>query len=121
MKKYPAKLLAEIKKNLEEEKEKLAKRLKALSLEDPFANPDRVNDNAASDTEAKEEIDHERIEALQNDIKKNILSLEEALQRIEKGKYGFCEKCGEMIDTDRLAAYPTAKYCIACQNKTGAK
>lgn len=116
MKKYPAEILEKIKNDLSQEREKLEERLKNLSLEDPFADPDRVNDNAASDTEAKEEIDHERIEALQNDIKANQASIDEALKRIKKGTYGFCENCGKMIDTDRLAAYPTAKYCIDCQN-----
>lgn len=118
MKKYPSHLLKEIKKNLLREQNKLQKRLKVLNLEDPFSNPDRVNDNAASDTEAKEEIDHERIEALKNDINKGLNLVSEALLRIEKGTYGFCEKCKEMIDTDRLAAFPTAKFCMRCVKKT---
>lgn len=116
MKKYPTEILEKINSDLLEEKKKLEVRLKNLSLEDPFADPDRVNDNAASDTEAKEEIDHERIEALQDDIRANLTSIDEALKRIKKGTYGFCENCGKMIDTDRLAAHPTAKYCIDCQN-----
>lgn len=115
MKQYPKEVLHKIKISLIEEEEKLKKQLKKLSLEDPFTDPDRLNDNAASDTDAKEEVDHERIEALKSDISLNLKQIEEALQRIKKGNYGFCENCKKMIDTERLAAYPTAKFCMSCQ------
>ena len=38
-----------------------------------------------------------------------------ALQRIEDGSFGRCEKCGNKIDTRRLDAVPFATMCIACQ------
>ncbi len=115
MKKYPKEILDKIKSELLTEKEKLEVRLRNLNEDDPFSNPDRLNDNAASDTEAKEEIDHERIEALKQTINNDLKSIEESLVRIQKGNFGFCENCKEMIDTDRLGVYPTVKYCIKCQ------
>lgn len=115
MKKYPKEILDKIKSELLAEKDKLEARLKNLNQDDPFSNPERLNDNAASDTEAKEEIDHERIEALKQTINNDLKAIDEALIRIQKGSFGFCENCKEMIDTDRLGAYPTAKYCIKCQ------
>lgn len=39
----------------------------------------------------------------------------EALEKINKGEYGICEKCGKMISKKRLQALPWAKYCIDCQ------
>ncbi len=45
--------------------------------------------------------------------------LEEALQRIENGQYGFCRDCGSLIDKERLEAVPIAQQCIKC--KTAAK
>lgn len=38
-----------------------------------------------------------------------------ALQRIEDGSYGSCERCGEAISEKRLEALPFARYCITCQ------
>ena len=38
----------------------------------------------------------------------------DALERIEKGKYGKCAECGEDIPFDRLEANPAAKTCVAC-------
>jgi RNA polymerase-binding transcription factor DksA len=34
---------------------------------------------------------------------------------VKLGKYGICEKCGKMIDTDRLAINPEATTCIDCE------
>lgn len=115
MKKYPEAVLKTIKKNLILEKAKLTEQLKKLKQEDPFSDPERVNDNAASDTDAKEEVDHERIEALQIDIQDNLTAITAALERIKNGSYGFCKNCKKMIDTDRLNVNPTAKFCITCE------
>ena len=37
--------------------------------------------------------------------------------RIAAGRYGICIDCGTAIDFKRLDAYPTAKRCIACQQR----
>lgn len=121
MQKYPANILKKIKENLLDEQKKLAERLNKLNLEDPFIDTERINDNAASDTDAKEEVDHERIEALKEEINTDSRAISEALVRIKKRTYGFCEKCGKMIDTDRLNIYPTAKFCMSCEKKNGRK
>lgn len=44
-------------------------------------------------------------------------SLDEALERIERGEYGKCMECDELIGTKRLDAVPSAKLCIACKSK----
>ncbi len=38
-----------------------------------------------------------------------------ALQKIEDGSFGDCERCGEAIAEKRLDALPFARYCITCQ------
>lgn len=43
--------------------------------------------------------------------------IDEALARIEKGRYGICEGCGEDIAIKRLEARPVAKYCIDCKKE----
>jgi sigma-B regulation protein RsbU (phosphoserine phosphatase) len=35
-----------------------------------------------------------------------------ALQRIEEGRFGLCETCGDPIETDRLLANPIERYCL---------
>jgi DnaK suppressor protein len=38
-----------------------------------------------------------------------------ALQKLEDGSFGACERCGETISEKRLDALPFARYCIDCQ------
>ena len=40
-----------------------------------------------------------------------------ALERLEKGTYGFCESCDEAISAKRLRALPEAKLCITCSRE----
>jgi DnaK suppressor protein len=52
---------------------------------------------------------------LLNDLKEKQTQIEEAIQRLENGKFGICAHCGEDIKVDRLRAKPYAKYCIKCK------
>jgi len=38
-----------------------------------------------------------------------------ALEKIEKGRYGNCEKCGKEIDEKRLKISPEARFCLNCK------
>ena len=49
--------------------------------------------------------------------RKLILKIEEALERIEDGSFGICEKCGEDISEQRLKARPVTTHCIDCKKK----
>ena len=42
-----------------------------------------------------------------------------ALDRIEAGTFGTCERCGNQIPEERLEARPTATLCVACKQATG--
>ncbi|MGB8412512.1 MAG: TraR/DksA C4-type zinc finger protein [Candidatus Binatus sp.] len=42
-------------------------------------------------------------------------AIDAALSRLERGRYGICEKCKEEIPLERLKAVPFAAYCIDCQ------
>ncbi len=41
--------------------------------------------------------------------------VEHALQRMQRGTYGVCERCGREIDFARLKAKPHARLCMDCQ------
>lgn len=116
--KFPKKLLVPITRYFEKEKKKTQKSLTSLEKEDPFADTSRLSDNAASDTEAREQFGHLRIESLKKALLSRLEKIEKAIFRVKKGKYGLCEKCGKMIDTERLAANPTAHLCVDCEKRT---
>jgi DnaK suppressor protein len=41
--------------------------------------------------------------------------IEHALARLREGTYGRCERCGQEIPVERLAAIPYASLCLRCQ------
>ena len=49
--------------------------------------------------------------------RKMLPRVEAALQRIDDGKYGFCEETGEPIGLPRLLARPTTIYSIEAQER----
>ncbi len=48
---------------------------------------------------------------------KLIDKINEALDRIENGNYGICEKCEEKISEGRLRARPVTTLCIECKRE----
>lgn len=96
---------------------KLDRRKKDLEDEDPFKDEGRVVDNASPDTDAAEQFGHARIKAIKEELEKKSNQIKKAIKRIRRGKYGICEVCGQMIDTDRLAVYPEATVCVKCESR----
>ncbi|WLR45950.1 hypothetical protein LC065_09925 [Halobacillus litoralis] len=44
--------------------------------------------------------------------REKLMEVEDALQRMEEGRYGLSEKSGEPIPIERLEAMPTARYKV---------
>jgi DnaK suppressor protein len=49
--------------------------------------------------------------------RKLLVKIQQALERIEDGSYGFCEETGEPIGLERLDARPIATMCIEAQER----
>ncbi len=47
--------------------------------------------------------------------REEIISIDEALQRLQEGTYGICQRCGEPIRIERLEVQPYTPFCIACK------
>ena len=43
--------------------------------------------------------------------------IEDALDRLENGRYGMCEECESWIAKDRLKAVPHTRHCIDCKRQ----
>ena len=114
---FPAKVLRPIYNYLKLVQKRLERKKKDLKSEDPFSDPSRVNDNAATDADAAEISGHDRVEALRQEVDRRLIQVRKALTKIKIGKYGSCENCGRLIDTDRLSVNPTAELCMKCERK----
>ena len=44
-----------------------------------------------------------------------IKKIDQALERIEDGTFGLCERCGHEIGAKRIEARPVATFCINCK------
>lgn len=111
--------LEKIRKQLSEQRATLTLRIGELLKQDPFADPDRVNDNAASDQDASEEANHERVTAIITELKNDIIAIDEAVARMDAGTYGICVNCAKPIEPERLAVMPTATLCATCERGRG--
>ena len=69
----------------------------------------------ASDT-LEREVDLSVREAAEDSLRQ----VEAALERLEAGTYGICERCNEPIPDERLEARPEAQYCVEHQPATAA-
>lgn len=49
--------------------------------------------------------------------RKLIGKIEKALERVEDGTFGICERCGEEISEERLKARPVTTFCIDCKEE----
>lgn len=80
-----------------------------VHMQDDSANfPDPV-DRASQEEEFSLELrtrDRER---------KLIKKIDDALEALKVGEYGYCESCGAEIGLRRLEARPTATMCIDCK------
>ena len=90
---------------------------KNISSEDPFNDKSRDLKYASPDTEAEEQFGHARVSAIKEELNLKSKQIKKALERVRIGKYGICEECGKMINTDRLAVFPEATKCIKCEKK----
>ncbi|MBI4057801.1 TraR/DksA C4-type zinc finger protein [Candidatus Microgenomates bacterium] len=113
----PSKLLQPIAAFLSDQLSHLEKRAARVSRDDPFKDTRRLLDNASPDTDAAEQFGHAQITAIKSELDRKIIQTKKALTRVKIGKYGICENCGNMIDTDRLMVYPEATLCVNCGKK----
>lgn len=114
---FPKSVLLQVSGYLEQRRKDLEKKISELKKDDPFEDKTRLLDQASEDSEAQVKAGHERTAALSKQLNVALIETKKALTKIKIGKYGICENCGKMIDTDRLAAMPTATLCVSCEKK----
>jgi RNA polymerase-binding transcription factor DksA len=54
------------------------------------------------------------LDEIHYEAKAELQQVNDALQRLEQGSYGFCSKCQEAIAPARLLALPYTNRCIKC-------
>jgi DnaK suppressor protein len=65
--------------------------------------------------QATAEIDRNFMLRLKGRERKLLKKIEEAIERMEQGVFGICDKCGLEINIKRLEARPVTTMCIECK------
>ena len=118
------KLLKELKEKLDKQKAEIEVHLQKFATEDKKLKGDwdtrypKFNGGAGSQIleDAADQVEeYVTLLPLEHNLELRLQSINEALEKIKKGKYGKCEKCGKKISGDRLKIYPEAKDCGKCE------
>ncbi|MEJ2532449.1 MAG: TraR/DksA C4-type zinc finger protein [Halioglobus sp.] len=64
--------------------------------------------------QAQERENDEVVDAIGNETAQSIRVIQAAIERIDDGTYGICDRCGEEIGEARLEAIPEATRCVNC-------
>ncbi|SOB75015.1 transcriptional regulator, TraR/DksA family [Marinobacter sp. LV10R510-11A] len=67
-----------------------------------------------SEKQAQQVQNDEVVDSLEEETRSELAQIKTALERIDQGLGGQCEKCGEAIDSRRLQVLPYTTVCVAC-------
>ena len=91
----------------------------------------RVNENSIKDTHVESHGDSAdlandvdsvaKLKAVSGVDGNMLIGIENALRRIDEGKYGTCLMCNKEIPTARLEALPSAVLCLSCKAEQEAR
>lgn len=116
------KTLRRLAKNLRREKAELEEELAgtaSLGLRESLT--DSVKELSAYDNHpadlGSETFEREKDFGLFDAKRLNLMQINDALSRMEEGKYGVCSICGRSIDLERLEVVPQTVTCLDCQKK----
>ena len=102
---------------LQTERDEEVARLAGLA--DDYAGVVAASRDANADDEHDPEgatiaFERSQIGAFVEQVRDHLAEIDAALERLDGGTYGTCERCGDPIGDDRLEARPEARLCISC-------
>lgn len=101
------------KSEIESDVSYMADEMRSIGVEQDDENGslgNHIAEDGASIAEA------ERIVTVTEDMQHILAQVNAALERMNEGTYGVCQRCGKPIGEERLEAFPYVAYCIECQS-----
>ena len=92
---------------------------RAAALEREFAQLAEAATAGGTDDEHDPEgatlaFERQHTAALLDQAREQVAVIDTALGRLADGRYGRCDRCGQPIGEERLAARPAAVTCVRC-------
>lgn len=113
----------QIRQRLESERNRLeeiraaAARLQAGADEGVMQELSSVDQHPAE--QASETLEREIDASVLQRTESELVEVQDALRRLDDGRYGVCETCGQPIADARLEAMPATRYCVEDAAKAG--
>lgn len=87
--------------------------LKQQTLDEINSIHDEISNNKVSDMNDRATLEEENLLTLRLAERKSHLltKIDDAIDRIQQGEYGYCLQSGDPIGIQRLLIRPTAEYC----------
>jgi DnaK suppressor protein len=102
--------------NLDEIKDRL------IAERTTLLNKLKENDLSIDDAETPDPVDlavrnysKNVMLAVSENESRQLVLINEALERLDNEEYGLCQNCEKEINPKRLDAIPWARYCLSCQ------
>lgn len=111
-------LLDELKNRLGAERERLLGEVTEIERHERETLSEASGENNYRDHMADQgsaTFERELDMTLEENVRDALKAVDDALESMEAGTYGTCERCGKPIAQGRLEAVPTATLCIACK------
>ncbi|MDD5431003.1 MAG: TraR/DksA C4-type zinc finger protein [Candidatus Pacebacteria bacterium] len=83
--------------------------------------PEFGDDIDSFEEEADETTEYSNRLGIQQTLKEEMGEVEHALNKIDEGKFGICEKCGKEIEPELLEIDPESRFCKACKKNQNKK
>ena len=110
--KLTASQLQELKDILQSERARLTRSLERAQRDGPV----QLDQQAVGRLSRMDALMNEGLaQASMSRAREEVGLIEQALERIENGTYGFCQTCRKPIGVDRLMAIPETLHCAACR------
>ncbi|MDP2650639.1 MAG: TraR/DksA C4-type zinc finger protein [bacterium] len=103
--------ISRLKARLLGDKDRLEKKLEAVSPANMEANP---GDEEGQADEVEEMVG--RV-ALAEVIRRHLRRVKSALSKMQSKTYGICENCGKEIEEKLLEIDPESRYCRECKQR----
>jgi DnaK suppressor protein len=99
--------------------ERARARERVTALEREFAGLAEAASAAGTDDEHDPEgatlaFERQHAAALLEAAREQVAAVDAALRRLAEGRYGVCDRCGQPIGAERMAARPAAATCVRC-------
>lgn len=107
---------AKVQQLLLHKKKKVEEEIKNVEEDDPVLM-DGLAESSEPGTDSWRTDAHIKLTAVKQTLEGALKRITKALSYITLGKYGKCEKCGKVIEKERLEAMPEAILCISCSKK----